>query len=491
MRKLLIIDDEPMVREGLQRIVRWEQYGYALCDVGVDGRDGLSKVRYHQPDLVLIDVRMPGFSGIEVIKLVRKEGINSKFIILTGYSSFTYAKEAIGLGITAFLLKPIEEEELVKAINEALQEIMKEEAIHEQLSKYKQLTEEQELQMLFNGDRAINQTELFDNGESSTFQVAVFLNEDDGVTYLRRNNQNVNKCIKLVKKNSEVCFLFIDMKEEDVLEFLQEKVNLPVMVGGMGIGLEAIQHSYTECKELRELSFFIGEHELITWKDLHQRDKLSMPIRDPLVISRYIEFNDQPKIWLELQKLESTICSQGYRKEMAIAEVLDYYSTVIKNLKDNNELEFTVSLDTNKIDIYQQKYLHDIIVLLYDIFLNVSREINIYVDSLESPIEKVKKYLNQYYYEEELSLKVMADLFNYNHEYLGKKFRKDTGKSFHSYLDHIRIDKAKEKLREGTKKVYEIAEQVGYRSNDYFYIKFKKYVGCSPKEYQKLQRNTN
>jgi len=490
MRKLLIIDDEPIVREGLKELVRWEQYGYALCDVGVDGRDGLHKIRYHQPDLVLMDIRMPGFSGIEVIKQLRNEGNNSKFIILTGYSSFSYAKEAIGLGITAFLLKPIDEEELVQAITEAFQVITKEEAINDQLSKYKQLTEEQNLQMLFNEGETVEQSNLFDQGETRMFQVAVFTNEEDGLMFMKREAQNLNQSIKIVKKDSNVCFLFIDMKEEEVLKFLQKKVKLPIIVGSGGIGLEAIQHSYAECKQLRDLSFFIGEHNLLTWELLEDhQDKQPLAPRDPLVISRYIEFNDDDNIWLELQKLETTIRSQGYRKEIAIAESIDYYSAVMEILKTNNNVEVAPPRNTIKIEIYKQKYLHDIMVLLYDIFLEVSNGLNVYVNSFESPVEKVKRYLNQYYYEEELSLKVMADLFNYNHEYLGKKFKKDTGMSFHSYLDHIRIQHAKEKLKEGKKKVYEIAEQVGYRSNDYFYIKFKKYVGCSPKEYQKLQRN--
>src|SRR5690625_7174618 len=116
MQKVLIIDDEPIIRKGLKSVISWADYGYEICDMGIDGRDGLNKIRLHNPDLVLLDIRMPGLSGIDLVHQVKKENYQCKFIILTAYSSFSYAQQLMGLGIESYLLKPIDENELIKII---------------------------------------------------------------------------------------------------------------------------------------------------------------------------------------------------------------------------------------------------------------------------------------------------------------------------------------------------------------------------------------
>ncbi len=105
-------------------------------------------------------------------------------------------------------------------------------------------------------------------------------------------------------------------------------------------------------------------------------------------------------------------------------------------------------------------------------------------------MEKVTAYVKQYYFED-LNLKVLAHLFNYNRSYLGKKFKKYTGVYFHTYLDQVRIEKAKTLLVEKNLKVYEVSNEVGYCNMDYFYKKFKNHTGLSPKEFQKMEQAKN
>src|SRR5690625_7911540 len=85
---------------------------YEICDVGVDGGDGLKKIYKHDPDLVLLDIRMPGYTGIELVRHIKQGHYKCKVIILTAYSNFSYAQELIELGIESYLLKPIDEDEL-------------------------------------------------------------------------------------------------------------------------------------------------------------------------------------------------------------------------------------------------------------------------------------------------------------------------------------------------------------------------------------------
>lgn len=282
MLKLLIIDDESIIREGLRSIIPWANYGYKVCDVGIDGPDGLNKVRSHRPDLVLLDIQMPGFSGIELIQQVKNEKFACKFIILTAYSNFSYAKELMALGIESYLLKPIDEDELIVTLNKM--------AIDR--------AEEQKRQ---------DQLDLFDR-----------MNKDISFRALLDGN----------------------------LEYVSEN--------GM--------------------------------KDLHGE-----------------KFRD------------TQISSKG----------------------------------------------------------------NI--------IDEVKNYVNNYYHED-ISLKLIADLFHYNSAYLGKVFKKQTGEFFNTYLHQVRINNAKKLLENKRYKIYEISELVGYSNSDYFYKNFRLYEGISPKEFQ-MQNN--
>ena len=123
MYRLLIIDDEPMVREGIKILLPWEDYGFEITSDACDGKEGLKKVLELLPDLVLVDIKMPGFSGIELIKNAKEQGFKGKFIILTGHSDFEFAKSAISLGVRAYLLKPIDEDELINNINDIVKEL--------------------------------------------------------------------------------------------------------------------------------------------------------------------------------------------------------------------------------------------------------------------------------------------------------------------------------------------------------------------------------
>ena len=123
---LLIIDDEQIVREGLKTIFPWAEYGFTVCGEAKNGEEGVSLIRSLNPDLVLLDIRLPKLDGLEVLKTVREEGFGGQIIILSGYADFDYAKTAIRLGVCSYLLKPIDEEELLHAVKQAKETLEKE-----------------------------------------------------------------------------------------------------------------------------------------------------------------------------------------------------------------------------------------------------------------------------------------------------------------------------------------------------------------------------
>ena len=116
METLFIADDEKTIRDGLKCIVNWEELGFSICGEASNGEDALSGILKNAPSLVLLDIRMPKLMGVDIIKIAREQGFQGKFIILSGYSDFSYAQAAIRYGVDFYLTKPIDEDELLEAI---------------------------------------------------------------------------------------------------------------------------------------------------------------------------------------------------------------------------------------------------------------------------------------------------------------------------------------------------------------------------------------
>jgi YesN/AraC family two-component response regulator len=121
---VLIVDDEATVREGLKAIIDWQACGFDICEEGADGGEGLSKMLSLRPELTLLDIKMPKLHGLEAAERARAAGYTGKIVILSGYSDFKYAQSAIRHGVDAYLLKPIEEDELIAVVAKAHEEIV-------------------------------------------------------------------------------------------------------------------------------------------------------------------------------------------------------------------------------------------------------------------------------------------------------------------------------------------------------------------------------
>ena len=113
MYKVFLVDDEPSIREGLTTIIDWAEYGFEVIATAASGREAITRFDELKPDLTIIDIRMPGMTGLDVIEEVRKQHPGSHFLILSGYADFDYAKKAISFGVDGYLLKPVDEEEII------------------------------------------------------------------------------------------------------------------------------------------------------------------------------------------------------------------------------------------------------------------------------------------------------------------------------------------------------------------------------------------
>ena len=122
MIKVLVIDDEPMQRQGIVRLTPWGDFGAEVVGAAGSGMEGILLAREHRPDVLIVDIKMPGLSGLDVIARLREE-LDAEYIILSGYGEFEFAQQAISLGVCAYLLKPLDDEELAAAVRLAAEHI--------------------------------------------------------------------------------------------------------------------------------------------------------------------------------------------------------------------------------------------------------------------------------------------------------------------------------------------------------------------------------
>lgn len=147
MMKVLLVEDEELIRLGLRETTPWEEYGCELVGEAVDGKDGIEKILELHPDIVITDVKMSGMSGLEMIEQLQ-ERISCEYIILSGYDEFAFAKKAMYLDVHAYLLKPVDDEELEEAIKDAIRRIEEKKAVYQSLSKKMEEGEVPELKNL-------------------------------------------------------------------------------------------------------------------------------------------------------------------------------------------------------------------------------------------------------------------------------------------------------------------------------------------------------
>ncbi len=123
MYKVVIIDDEPIIVEGLSKAVHWEKWDCQVAATAENGQSGIEIIKRENPDILFSDIRMPGMDGLSMIAALKSEHPHMQIAILTGFRDFEYAREAIRLGVTRFLLKPSKMEELEEAVQVMVQNL--------------------------------------------------------------------------------------------------------------------------------------------------------------------------------------------------------------------------------------------------------------------------------------------------------------------------------------------------------------------------------
>ena len=530
MIKVFLVEDEFVIREGIKKNIDWEGHGYEFVGEASDGELAFPMIKKEKPDIVITDIRMPFMNGLELSKLIKKEMPWVEIIILSGFEEFEYAKEAIKLGVAQYLTKPISGDDLLKeldALSSKIEENKREREIREKyLSEMKENTISERKEFFENlVTGAQPAAELIQSAEKLELNVtAIFYNIMLAKINVSAHNQD-EFSHRLVSIDEEIediidedyiimfdrdlegkAFLFKADSEEQLDKLINDfcekskeiidKYEGVCYFGGIGERAERLRdvpHSFETASKAFTKRYFTEENMFIRSSELEEKDtsedkfdveNLDVKQLDRSKIKEFLKFGDGAETEYFVDEYlaglgANAIKSQIFRQYL----VMDIYFSVVEFAEglsiDNDEQNLSgYKPDLVRTEEESRNYIVSIINKGIELREgNVSGHNNDVVDS-------VKKYIEENYADDELSLNQIASHVNFSPNHLSMVFSQQTGNTLIKYLTDFRMNKAKELLKCTNKKSSEISIMVGYKDPHYFSYLFKKTQGVTPTQFR-------
>lgn len=501
MIRMILADDEPVITRGIRKLLDWKALGIEIIGEYEEGRKALEAIVRDKPDIALLDISMPGMSGVEILKECRamENGVAVTFI--SGFQDFEYAKAALEYGAVAYLLKPVIREELLKAIEKSISYISGEEfpdrGVRGETSggaiNYERLVENEDVSYIpIYADIIYHKDENDQIKKLIHFSLFSFLEE-----YLNETGRGI-----VFQKNDKIAVVLKETGQSEVRKVVEDiwAESLKVtghttffVIGDEVCSMSEIPGMFHQCLERSGYLFFadkmpvpvIGLHEKIFAGkgDSAMLGELRQKLFDCVVTQNEIGLKETGR---QYEKLVLRL-SEGKKEDACF-----YFCTAVRFMEDRCDAfdlpgrkpEMKELLEKSRAcenfgemeSLFEQEFEH---------YLDVIRTVA--VNSDKRDILKAKEYIDKHYMEN-LSLNVLAEEIHMNPYYFSSFFKKNTGENFKDYVNRIRIEHAVPMLLSSDMKTYEIAEKVGFGDIRVFNAAFQKIHRETPGSYRKRVR---
>lgn len=538
MFKVLIVDDEIIARIGIKSLISWHEHGLELVGECENGKKAYDMAKEVLPDIIITDVKMPVMNGIDLIKTLKAEGMNFKFIMLSSYDDFEFVKEAMKLGADDYILKlQVKPEELIKVLDNICKKIEQERTeksrniniqkqIHDNISALR----EKFLKDLICGN-VLNKNDIekylkeYNIALPHNNLVCLVVRIDSMEIYDSYTNDDIyifrSSIINIMEEivlnygigyacygephlYTVICSVGIDdsagslsdsihQMAKDMKEFLKNSMNLTVSIGLSDIHLNHtdINLAYREAWEAIGDSFAYPAGSIIVYRDIKgpNSSHKGIPLEEELnELENSLKAYSLSGIQKAFDNLVQRIVESNNVSKKHINGICHVLIFVVNVFIKNNNLtpEEIWGKDENPYNqVGHLKSLNDFADWIKKInnrivtIINQEKESNVI-------ILRAKQFINKHFCEN-ISLEVVSEHLSLSPSYFSSLFSRATGESFIDYVTNLRIDLAKELIKSAKYKVYEISEMVGYDNPHYFSRIFKKVVGVSPLDF-KAQR---
>lgn len=525
---VLILDDEYLVRQLLKRSVDWDSLGLEVVAESQSAMEALDLVDEKRPHIIFADICMPMMDGIEFSRRVLEKYPQTIIIILTGHEEFEYARNCLKLGVSDFLLKPIDGKEITRVLEKARESIVSEKCRAEEYEKLKvQIRESFSClrERLFN-DLLLGTTDETSMGEkleyygigfdSKSFQVSLLSPSFDDVASAQSEEDLLilrMKCLKEIVDyylGTRCVYAFngplgnivilsndplIDLSSlcDTIQSYLMERFQcaLAVGVGGAKEGFEGLSLSYEEARKALEYTAVEGKNAVILYSDVNL-SKESTEINLERLL-RDFSFSLSAGLKERSEEIAFKVlsgCGGGDCRDIQSVRVFasNLISVILNTVMDGQiPIDAIFSREGKPYDaVFQISTLPEMKIYLSGLIADVSHRVNaVQSNRISTLVKNVSAFLESHFHNSDLSQTEVARHFNVNSSYLSRKFKQETGASFVEFLAKVRISKAIELLKSTDKLNYEVADEVGIADPHYFSIFFKRHMGMSISEYRK------
>ena len=534
---VLIADDEKNICLMIQKMIHWEDYGMEVIGIVHNGIEAMQMIETQRPQLVISDIRMPGYDGLALVKRTRELNLETDFIIISGYKQFEYAHTAINLGVENYLLKPIDQGELQKVLKKiagkhkvTMEKAKTEELLKAQAYSNRKRYRQHFLSNILEKNNSLRELKREDNvgitenpdtqyGFEQDCFCAFFLKIDyeerhqDISGFLRMTDELIEQsmddahmvCINSFVNSGIITIINYKTEAHQFVDSLLEKVFQRVIQEiekfrgyhiTIGIG--------TEKNNISEAAQSIQEAiQAIKCRDKFGMDKIIYYNRlryQMLPVQTYIEESR-----IEMQRMITALDFDAFRGrvvhylDMILAtpyvSPICYYAYLeeLINLLTSTFLEnqveesFVLDLKRQLYDdmdyyVHLEEMGYRILEGIRSAFLKLSEQQK---NKSHHLIRSAQRYIQEHYMQQ-ISLEEVAEAIGLSSAYLSTMFKKELGINFTDCLISCRMEAAKDLLKNTDASINEIAEQIGYADAKYFSKTFSKLVGLKPSVYRKM-----
>ncbi len=526
--RVLLADDEEEIRAGISRKIDWVSLGFALVGEAGNGEEALEVAEQLHPDVVLTDIKMPFMDGLELCRRLRQSLPAAKLVVFSGFDDFEYARQAVGMGVSEYILKPINAAELTQVLSKLGEQLDKQRLERRDMETLRRRDEEslpvlRELfyTRLLSGQLAPEQVQ----DRAARYEIelppglwtAALLHADASgescdagrdellllsVQSFLEEHFSLEGCAARVVLCGDTVALLVQLRDRDRLyPLLEELERLSLLsrsylgvplAAGVGLpcqGPEELHRSVEGARSALDYRALMGGGRVIYIGDLEPQDSavLSFEEEDQRALSAAIKLGTLEQVEQVVRGLTERLSQTGLSLSKCHLFLLEVVTCLVRlaragevGVEEVFGANFTGAVSISDFSSLEElgRWLRERCSRLHDL-LGRQRS-----DSAWRLVENAKEYIAGHYTNEQLSVEALCSHIHLSPTYFSTLFKREVGMSFTAYVTQVRMDEAVRLLRETDEKTYRIAQQIGYSDPNYFSYVFKRHFGLSPSKFR-------
>lgn len=522
--KVLIVDDEVLLRVGLKTTIDWEQVGFTVVAEAANGEQGYEQYKRYNPDVIITDIKMPKKDGLWLVEKIRKENPYVSILVLTCYDEFSYARNALKVGADDYILKSeVEDEELLHTMETVKNKLDKQNK-NKDISNTVSTNKNDIRRALFND--MIKVEFDIDENLATRCQLIGFPLKNALFAFasvsIGNGQDNTNNSRQITQAVINILFnLMEDRKIEYIYHHKEGKYNF--LLSSPNLNLTEVKRIFITAKQGAK-QYFDRALQIVYTDEIDNSEKLNDQYKDFVNKEQILFYKYDDSFYLEntknilLKELNAFEVKKNYSQLLLIDYIVQdnmesvkrfmeelhkyfklknahpssvklFFTDIVANLFHHYEQLFEQGEQRMNHELYHYQILNavtlkDVCNVMGNLLESINTEIRQYAQNNAKLLtNQAVRYIEQHF-DEMISLKDVAENLNISKPYLCNIFKKEMGDNMSHYINHLRIEKAKQLLLRKDKKVKEIFEEVGFSNQQYFSKVFKKLTGMTVLEYK-------